>query len=46
MKAEGWSLDDKRQALLIESKLGLQPIKYVLNQLSEVERAKTICPMC
>jgi type I restriction enzyme M protein len=44
MKADGWSLDDKRQPLLIESKLGLQPIKNVLNQLSEAEHTKNNLP--
>jgi len=44
MKADGWSLDDKRQPLLIESKLGLQPIKDVLNQLSEAEHTKNNLP--
>jgi type I restriction enzyme M protein len=44
MKADGWSLDDKRQALLSEEKLGLQPLKDGRSQLSEAEHAKNNLP--
>jgi type I restriction enzyme M protein len=44
MKADGWSLDDKRQPLLSEDKLGLQPTKGGRNQLSEAEHAKNNLP--
>jgi type I restriction enzyme M protein len=44
MKSDGWSLDDKRQPLLPEDKLGLQPAKNVRNQLSEAEHAKNNLP--
>ena len=44
MKADGWSLDDKRQPLLPEDKLGFQPIKNGCSQLSEAEHAKNNLP--
>jgi len=44
MKADGWSLDDKRQPLLSEDKLGLQPAKNVRSQLSEAEHLKNNLP--
>ncbi len=44
MKADGWSLDDKRQPLLTEDKLGLQPTKGGRSQLSETEHAKNNLP--
>ena len=44
MKADGWSLDDKRQPLLSEDKLGLQPAKNLRSQLSEAEHAKNNLP--
>jgi type I restriction enzyme M protein len=44
MKADGWSLDDKRQSLLPEDKLGLQPFKNGRSQLSEAEHAKNNLP--
>jgi type I restriction enzyme M protein len=40
MQADGWSLDDKRQPLLPEDKLGTNPI----SQLSEDERSKNNLP--
>jgi type I restriction enzyme M protein len=44
MHADGWSLDDKRQPLLSEGKLGLQPNGIVRNQLSEAEHEKNNLP--
>ena len=44
MKADGWSLDDKRQPLLSEDKLGFQPMKGGHSQLSEVEHSKNNLP--
>ena len=44
MKADGWSLDDKRQPLLSEDKLGLQPLRDGRNKLSETEHAKNNLP--
>ncbi len=44
MKADGWSLDDKRQPLLSEEKLGLQSMKDGHNLLSEAEHAKNNLP--
>ena len=44
MQADGWSLDDKRQPLLSEDKLGLQPVKDGRSQLSEAEHAKNNLP--
>lgn len=40
MKADGWSLDDKRQPLLPEAKLGATPA----DALTEAERAKNDLP--
>ena len=40
MQADGWSLDDKRQPLLAEDKLGVTP----LQPLSEAEHAKNNLP--
>ena len=40
MKADGWSLDDKRQPLLSEDKLGVTPAQA----LSEAEHAKNNLP--
>ena len=34
MQADGWSLDDKRQPLLPDDKLGLQPLRDKRVQLS------------
>ena len=44
MKADGWSLDDKRQPLLPEDKLGFQPMKNGRSQLSEAEHTKNNLP--
>jgi type I restriction enzyme M protein len=44
MHADGWSLDDKRQPLLPEDKLGLQPNGMMRKQLSEAEHAKNNLP--
>lgn len=44
MKADGWSLDDKRQPLLSEDKLGFQSMKDGRSQLSEVEHSKNNLP--
>jgi type I restriction enzyme M protein len=44
MHADGWSLDDKRQPLLPEHKLGLQPNEILREQLSEAEHAKNNLP--
>ena len=44
MKADGWSLDAKRQPLLTEDKLGFQPMKDGRSQLSEAEHAKNNLP--
>ena len=44
MKADGWSLDDKRQPLLSEDKLGLRPLLTGRNQLSGDEHAKNNLP--
>lgn len=40
MQADGWSLDDKRQALLPDEKLGVTPVEA----LSEAEHAKNNLP--
>jgi hypothetical protein len=40
MKADGWSLDDKRQPLLPEEKLGVTPAQA----LTEAEHAKNNLP--
>lgn len=44
MKADGRSLDDKRQELLPEDKLGLQAFKDGRSQLSEIEHTKNNLP--
>jgi type I restriction enzyme M protein len=44
MKADGWSLDDKRQPLLSEDKLGLQSLKGGRSQLSDAEHTKNNLP--
>ncbi|MBK1684216.1 HsdM family class I SAM-dependent methyltransferase [Rhodoferax fermentans] len=44
MKADGMSLDDKRQPLLSDDKLGLQPFHNGRSQLSEAEHAKNNLP--
>jgi type I restriction enzyme M protein len=44
MHADGWSLDDKRQPLLSEDKLGLQTNKNERKQLSEAEHLKNNLP--
>ena len=44
MKADGWSLDDKRQPLMSEDKLGLQPLIMGHNQLSADEHVKNNLP--
>jgi type I restriction enzyme M protein len=44
IKADGWSLDDKRQPLLPENKLGLQPSLAGQTQLSDDEHAKNNLP--
>jgi type I restriction enzyme M protein len=44
MHADGWSLDDKRQPLLSEDKLGLQTNRMQHKQLSEAEHSKNNLP--
>ena len=44
MLADGYSLDDKRQPLLVEDKLGLQRKQDVRNQLSNEEHSKNNLP--
>ncbi|MDO9115561.1 MAG: class I SAM-dependent DNA methyltransferase [Polaromonas sp.] len=44
MQADGWSLDDKRQPLLPEDKLGLQPSRDGRQQLSKEEHPKNNLP--
>ena len=44
MQADGYSLDDKRQPLLPEDKLGLQPAQSIPNQLSKEEHSKNNLP--
>ena len=44
MKADGWSLDDKRQPLLPEDKLGFSPMQNGRSLLSEAEHAKNNLP--
>jgi type I restriction enzyme M protein len=44
MQADGYSLDDKRQPLLPEDKLGLQPSRNGRNQLSKEEHSKNNLP--
>lgn len=44
MKADGWSLDDKRQPLLSEEKLGLQSLLAGRTRLLDDEHAKNNLP--
>lgn len=44
MKADGWSLDDKRQPLLPEDKLGLRSSEAGRSPLSDAEHAKNNLP--
>lgn len=44
MKADGWSLDDKRQPLLSDDKLGLQSLLAGRSELSDEEHAKNNLP--
>lgn len=44
MKADGWSLDDKRQPLLPEEKLGFQGMNGGVSHLSEAQHAKNNLP--
>jgi type I restriction enzyme M protein len=44
MQADGYSLDDKRQPLLSEDKLGLQPSQNGRNKLSKEEHFKNNLP--
>lgn len=44
MKADGWSLDDKRQPLLPEEKLSLEAMKDGRSQLSDAEHEKNNLP--
>jgi type I restriction enzyme M protein len=44
MQADGYSLDDKRQPLLSEDKLGLHRLSGVPQQLSEQDHAKNNLP--
>jgi type I restriction enzyme M protein len=44
MQADGYSLDDKRQPLLSEGKLGLQPARDLRSQLSKEEHSKNNLP--
>ena len=44
MLADGWSLDDKRQPLLSEDKLGLQPLWNMHSKLSTEEHFKNNLP--
>ena len=44
MQADGYSLDDKRQPLVSEDKLGLQPSRNGRSQLSKEEHAKNNLP--
>ena len=44
MQADGWSLDDKRQPLLPEDKLGIQPSRDGRKQLSKEEHLKNNLP--
>jgi len=44
MLADGWSLDDKRQPLLSDDKIGLQPIRDGRKQLSKEEHLKNNLP--
>jgi type I restriction enzyme M protein len=44
MKADGWSLDDKRQPLLSEDKLGFHAMQNGRSGLTEAEHAKNNLP--
>jgi type I restriction enzyme M protein len=44
MKADGWSLDDKRQPLLTEDKLGFYAMQNGRSLLTEAEHAKNNLP--
>ena len=44
MKADGWSLDDKRQPLLSEDKLSLAPMKDGRSLLTDAEHEKNNLP--
>jgi type I restriction enzyme M protein len=44
MQADGWSLDDKRQPLLPDDKLGLEPVKDGRSHLSAAEHEKNNLP--
>ena len=44
MKADGWSLDNKRQPLLTEDKIGLQPLRDGHSLLSKAEQTKNDLP--
>ena len=44
MQADGWSLDDKRQPLLAEDKLGLRPPLGGAGALSDAEHARNNLP--
>ena len=44
MKADGWSLDDKRQPLLSEDKLGLRGMRDGRSKLSKTEHIKNNLP--
>jgi type I restriction enzyme M protein len=44
MKADGWSLDDKRQPQLSEDKLGLESLSPLNSLLSEAEHSKNNLP--
>jgi type I restriction enzyme M protein len=44
MKADGWSLDAKRQPLLAEDKLGFHSMKNGRSQLTEAEHSKNNLP--
>jgi type I restriction enzyme M protein len=46
MKADGWSLDDKRQPLLSDDKLGLQPLRTGATSYQKQSMRRTTCPMC
>ena len=44
MKADGWSLDDKRQPLLSEDKLSFQGMRDGRSQLSKAEHSRNNLP--
>ncbi|MBC7918813.1 MAG: SAM-dependent DNA methyltransferase, partial [Rhodoferax sp.] len=44
MQADGYSLDDKRQPLLADDRLGLQPARDLRNKLSKEEHLKNNLP--